>query len=138
MDWDDRLTDKCGRPPEWAEALPANAESPQRFLPQVHCLLPINGGARENWPRVGLEAMACGVPIVAQREWGWCEMLLRGVTGFLGSNDQELAHYTAALAYDEHLRQGVAKAARKHLIEQLAEPNEIWSRWRGVFAALSR
>ena len=53
----------------------------------------VNGGARENWPRAGLEAMAAGVPIVAQNDWGWREMIEHGVTGFLGGDDCELADY---------------------------------------------
>ena len=28
--------------------------------------------------------MAAGVPIVAQNDWGWREMIEHGVTGFLG------------------------------------------------------
>jgi FkbM family methyltransferase len=32
-----------------------------QFFATLHCLLPVNGGARENWPRAGLEAFAaCG------------------------------------------------------------------------------
>jgi hypothetical protein len=103
MAWSERLTKKCGQPPAWAEALPAHAETAQQFLSTLHCLLPINGGARENWPRAGLEAMASGVPIVAQNEWGWPEMIEHGRTGFLGNNDSELAHWTAVLAGQRHV-----------------------------------
>jgi len=49
------------------------------------------GGACENWAR-GLQAMAGGVPVVTQRQWGWCDMIEHRVTGFLGSEDCELAH----------------------------------------------
>ena len=90
------------------------AISVQQFLSTLHCLLPVNGGARENWPRAGLEAMAVGVPIVAQNDWGWREMIEHGVTGFLGSNDCELAHYAACLAY------GVQDIIQHCLRERLA------------------
>lgn len=108
----ERTHAKLGRPPAWADCLGPQALSPQDFFRQLHCMLPVNGGARENWPRAGLEAMAAGVPIVAQNEWGWREMIEHGVTGFLGSCDEELAHYAALLAYDEKLRLRIAHAAR--------------------------
>jgi len=40
--------------------------TPQYFA-MLHCLLPVNGGARENWPRAGLEAFAAGCPVVGVR-----------------------------------------------------------------------
>ena len=63
---DERTQQKLGPAPAWADCLKPMALSAQDFFRQLHCTLPINGGARENWPRVGLEAMAVGVPIVAQ------------------------------------------------------------------------
>src|SRR5690606_21151917 len=69
MAWSERLSAKCGAPPAWAETLAPNAIPAREFLGSLHCLLPINGGARENWPRAGLEAMALGVPVVAQKNW---------------------------------------------------------------------
>jgi glycosyltransferase involved in cell wall biosynthesis len=128
---------KCGTPPEWAECLKPMAIPVQQYLASLHCLLPINGGARENWPRAGLEAMAVGVPIVAQDEWGWREMIEHGVTGFLGSCDEELAHYAAMLAYDETLRMRVIHAAQERLRMELANPDRIWSGWQKLFASLS-
>ncbi|MDR0610919.1 MAG: glycosyltransferase [Planctomycetaceae bacterium] len=65
--------------------------------------------------RAGLEAFATGVPVVAQNDWGWKEMIEHGQTGFLGSNDQELAHYTAVLAHDEKLRQQIIQNAYEKL-----------------------
>ena len=103
----------------------------------LHALLPVNGGARENWPRAGLEAFAVGVPVVAQNDWGWREMIEHGVTGFLGGNDCELAHYTAMLAYDEDLRMQIIHNARQRLIEQHANPDLIWQCWKKVFDGLA-
>jgi hypothetical protein len=130
MAWNQLLSNKCGMPPPWALALTANAEPARKFISSLHCMFPINGGARENWPRSGLEAMACGVPIVAQREWGWCEMVEHGVTGFLGANDCELAHYAAMLAYDEELRLHMAEKARQRLVTELATPETILGQWK--------
>jgi hypothetical protein len=136
MAWSPRLTEKCGAPPEWAEPLPARAEPAQQFFSQLHCMLAINGGAKENWPRAGLEAMACGVPVVAQRQWGWCEMVIHGITGFLGRDDHELAFFTAALAYDETLRIEMALNARRRLESVLANPEVLWTQWQSLFESL--
>ena len=79
----------------WTRSLSASAarrrHGPRRFAPQqiaragflgrCHAMLGLNGGARENWPRIGLEAMAAGVPLVAQNQWGWREMIVDGADG---------------------------------------------------------
>ena len=134
---DDRTHGKLGATPAWADCLKPMAISAQQFLATLHCPLPVNGGARENWPRAGLEAMAAGVPIVAQDDWGWREMIEHGVTGFLGSDDCELAHYAAMLAYDEELRLRVIEAARERLVTELANPAKIWAGWQRLFDSLS-
>jgi glycosyltransferase involved in cell wall biosynthesis len=133
MAWSERLTEKCGPPPDWAEALSANQEPARQFLSTLHCLFPINGGARENWPRAGLEAMSLGVPIVAQNEWGWREMIDHGTTGFLANDDCELAHYAAMLAHDEELRLQIAVNARQRLTDVLAQPESFVASWKGLF-----
>jgi hypothetical protein len=135
---DDRTHAKLGAPPIFADCLKPMAISVQQFLATLHCLLPVNGGARENWPRAGLEAMAAGVPVVAQNEWGWREMIEHGVTGFLGSDDCELAHYTAMLAHDEDLRQRIINAARERLINELANPDVIWKAWKQLFRSVGQ
>lgn len=135
---DDRTHEKLGTPPPWADCLKPMAITVQDYFRQLHCTLPVNGGARENWPRIGLEAMAAGVPIVAQNEWGWREMIEHGVTGFLGDSDEELAHHTAMLAYDEDLRMRIVHAARERLVNELASPSAIWAGWQRLFASLDQ
>ena len=132
----DRTLEKLGTPPEWASCLRPMAIPAKQFYASLHCLLPINGGARENWPRAGLEAFAAGVPVVAQNAWGWREMIDHGVTGFLGSNDRELAHYAALLAYDEPLRQQIIANARQRLTNNHANPQTITAAWLRLFQTL--
>jgi hypothetical protein len=132
-----RTLEKLGTPPEWVSCLRPTAIRADLFYSLLHCLLPINGGARENWPRAGLEAFATGVPVVAQNEWGWQEMIEHGKTGFLGSHDQELAHYTAVLAYDEKLRREIIQNAYEKLTRDLAAPEKIWTDWETVFKNIS-
>jgi len=132
----DRTQQKLGDAPPWADCLKPRALSAQKYFSCLHCTLPVNGGARENWPRVGLEAMAMGVPVVAQNKWGWKEMVQHGVTGFLGDTDEELAHWVATLAYDEDLRMKVVRAARNRLVDDLANPNRLWGCWQKLFEQL--
>jgi len=130
MAWADSLARKLGPPPLWADCLPAQAETPQEFFAKLHCMVQVNGGAEENWPRSGLEAMACGVPVVAQNQWGWKELIRHGETGFLADTHDELAYYAARLAYDEDLRLDIARRARRRLEGELANPAVIWSGWQ--------
>lgn len=134
----DRTHEKLGDPPIFADCLKPKAISVQQYLSTLHCLLPINGGARENWPRAGLEAMTAGVPIVAQNEWGWKEMIEDGVTGFLASDDCGLAHYAACLAHDEALRMKLVNNAYDRLVNELAEPQSIWDGWQRLFESVDR
>lgn len=134
---DERTLAKIGSPPTFADCLKPNAMPVQQFLALLHCLMPINGGARENWPRAGLEAMAAGVPVVAQNLWGWREMIEHGVTGFLADNDCELAHYTAVLAYDEPFRLRIAKQARERLVDELCSESVVSGLWSSLFSFLN-
>ncbi len=129
--------EKLGPAPPWASVLRPAALPAQQFFAHLHCLLPVNGGARENWPRAGLEATAAGVPIVAQDQWGWREMIEHGTTGFLGRCDEELAHYAARLAYDEPLRLRIARAARARLVEELAAPDVLAAAWTELFQSVT-
>ncbi|MFH1265326.1 MAG: glycosyltransferase, partial [Planctomycetota bacterium] len=118
------------------ECLPAGAETSRQFLGTLHCMVPINGGAGENWPRCALEAMAGGVPIVAENKWGWREMIRHGETGYLASTDEETAYCAARLAYDEDHRLQIVHQARQALQEELAHPGETWAGWQRLFEEL--
>lgn len=133
-----RIAAKLGEAPPWAELLPPAAEPVGEFLRSLHCLLAINGGAAENWPRAGLESMAAGVPVVTQNAWGWREMIDHGHTGFLASNDDELASFATRLAFDESYRLKIATQARERLINELANPDDHWQRWKRLFESLER
>lgn len=133
---DDRTHRKLGAAPNWADCLSPMALPAQDWFRQLHCTLPINGGARENWPRVGLEAMASGVPIVAQNLWGWRDMIVQGETGFLGDCDEELSHYSAMLAYDETLRQRIIRQSRDRLQAELANFDQLRSSWQTLLERL--
>jgi hypothetical protein len=137
MAWNERIQKKLGPPPDWAECLGTSAETPQEFLGKLHCLLQVNGGAAENWPRAGLEAMAAGVPLVVENQWGWREMIRHGETGYLCDSEDELGFYTARLAYDEQHRMELITRARLVLQTELANPDTIWAGWNALLERLS-
>lgn len=136
MGADRRVRNRLGPQPVWTVLLNANAVSPSHLYRAMHCLLPLNGGARENWPRVGLEAMASGVPIVAPNAWGWKEMIKNAETGLLGSSDEEIANHVANLANDEQLRMFIIEAAYKSL-DEIANPDTIGNQWKELIGRLS-
>jgi glycosyltransferase involved in cell wall biosynthesis len=135
---DNRTLEKLAPSPDWASCLRPMAIETKRYYSCLHTLLPVNGGARENRLRTGLEAFAVGAPVVTQNDWGWHEMIEHDVTDFLGSNDCELAHYTAMPAYDEDLRMQIIHNARKRLVEQHANPDIIWQGWKNAFDGLKK
>lgn len=133
MGINDKVYEKLGAPPANATVFRPNEMPILQFYANLHAMLCVNGGAQENWPRIGLEAMSRGVPIVTQNSWGWKEMLVHNETGFLCNNDCELAHYVAVLAHDEQKRQEIAKSARARLEEEIANPARIAAQWADVF-----
>jgi glycosyltransferase involved in cell wall biosynthesis len=136
LGWSDEVEAHVGLPPAWAECFPAGSQPAGRFLKSLHAMVAINGGAVENWPRVGLEAMAAGVPIVAEARGGWNEMIRHGETGYLCHTDDEFAYYAARLAYDESHRLEIVRRARAALTDELAEPETTGRGWRRLFESL--
>jgi len=136
LGWSDEVARHIGAPPPTAQCLEELAEPLPRFLGRLHGYCQI-GGTDENYPRTGLEAMAAGVPIVAQAAGGWPEQILHGETGFLAHSDAELAHWMAHLAYDDDRRLAMARRARDRLADELAEPTRIWNAWKALFESIA-
>ncbi len=129
---------RLGSPPPWAECFAPGSHGPDEFLGTLHAMVHTGGRAVENWPRVALEAMAAGVPVVAENRGGWCEMIHHGRTGYLCDTDDQFAYHAARLAYDEAHRLEIARQARSHLKSKLADPQEIWNRWKNLLEDLDR
>jgi glycosyltransferase involved in cell wall biosynthesis len=80
-----------------------------------------------------LEAMACGVPVVAWHEGGLIETVIDGQTGYLVTDEVTLRQRVRLLLRDRQLRQQLAAAARER-----AE-SFSWKRTAlGIEAACSR
>ena len=136
LGWGDGVCARLGKPPRWADCLPAAAQTSQEFLATLAALVHAGGEAAENWPRVGLEALAAGVPVVADNCGGWREMIRHGQTGYLCDSDDQFAYYTARLAYDEPHRLHIARQARAALENELADPTAIWAAWRELLGGI--
>jgi len=133
----DEVLARLGPPPRWVTCLPEGAQTPQDFLAGLHVMVHAGGAAVENWPRVGLESMAAGVPVVADARGGWKEMIHHGRTGYLAESDAEFAQFTARLAYDEDHRRQMARHARRALEENLANPDHLAALWSQLFRELT-
>jgi glycosyltransferase involved in cell wall biosynthesis len=62
-------------------------------------------------------------------------MIIDGETGFLTDNDDEMAFRLAELAYDEPLRQRMARAARAQ-VEKFADPRRLAKQWKELFESV--
>ena len=120
-----------GQAPTWATTLEPNAIPPESFYRMLHAYVTMNGTVDENWPAVGREAMAYGVPVVAEDAFGWKEMIVHGETGFLGKTPEKIGDLAAQLAADEPLRLKITRQARDHL-EQMLAPEALWAQWAEI------
>lgn len=136
MGWEPAVEKQIGKPPAYAEVMKCQTEPVDQFMKSLHCYCQISGGATENWPRAGLEAMASGVPICVERRGGWPEMIEHRRSGFVCESDQEIAHWISQLAWDDTLRLEIAARAYRRLLTLLADPEEIWDGWRKLFESL--
>jgi glycosyltransferase involved in cell wall biosynthesis len=68
-------------------------------------------------PNASLEAMAAGLPVVANDSGGTAEQVIHGVNGFLVSPDdpREIASAIQALLLDPKMRDSFGAAARRHV-----------------------
>lgn len=119
--------------PEWATWLKPMGMSVQTYYSKIDCLVPLNApGVVENFPRIGLECFALGIPVVARREGGWCEMIQDGVTGLLGDSDDEISWLAGELIYRPKRRLEIVHNAREWLVKTVS-PEVVWPEWRSIF-----
>ena len=85
-----------------------------------------------------LEAMACGLPVVATRAGGNPELVAEGVTGTLVpvGDRGALARALGAYADDAHLRALHGKAGRARAVEQFSLAR-MTRRHRELYASLA-
>jgi hypothetical protein len=133
--WSEGARIKAGSLPPWAVGWPQDTLDSRSFLAACHALLCVNGGDEENWPRVGLEAMAAGVPVIAEKLWGWPEMIDHGVTGLLCHTPADVVDAIIRLEKDADFRMGIVQQARE-AVERLTAPENIGACWRNLFRSI--
>ena len=130
MGWDETLTRHCGEPPEWAECLLLGTIPAGEFIGRCHTMIAPNWGMPENWPRLGLECMAAGVPLVVDSIGGWLEQT--GDAAWHCGSPKEFSDALEELAKDEGHRQSLIEAGRERLRE-IANPEVIGGQWEELF-----
>jgi len=138
LGWSADAERKCGPPPQWARVYPPGSLTAGELLPNLHALVQMTdpAGPAENWPRVGLEAMAAGVPIVADHRGGWKEMLQDAHNGFLVDSPADAVDRLDALLHFSALRHAIANAAHFAMLK-LTDPEVIGAGWLALFKDLS-
>jgi glycosyltransferase involved in cell wall biosynthesis len=90
-------------------------------IPEIlaSCDVALSASYIENASMSILEAMACGLPVIASDVGGTSEIITHNQNGLLfPSGDSEaLSHLLAELLYDDVLRSRLGKAARKTVVE---------------------
>ena len=130
--WTDELSNHCGAPPDWAECLPINKLSSQEFLDRCHAMICPNWSVSENWPRVGLEAMSAGVPVIADSQGGWPEML--GGAGILADTLWDYVPAIERLSDRERREELISLGAKR--VAEIANPDPIADEWLEMFRDL--
>src|SRR5262249_39093432 len=67
----------------------------------------------EGSPKVILEAAACGLPVIARRNYS-PETVVHGVTGYLAASDSEIISFLEALLASAELRMKLGRSGRQH------------------------
>lgn len=132
LGFDQRSQQKIGRPYDWIRtALDQNQCSQQEFY--RHCEIVLQpSDTTENWPRVGLEAMASGSILIVDNRGGWRRQIEHGVTGWLCDHERDFIYYASKMAYEPELRSQMALRARDR-VELLAGAAASAQSWNGVF-----
>ena len=95
--------------------------------------------ATESFGLAALEAMACGVPVVASRVGGLPEVIDDGVTGFLHTQEdiEGMARSVVSLFSDHALHARIASAARAVAVDRFSV-SRVVPLYEAAYAALHR
>lgn len=132
LGWDHRSKAKCGEPLSWVKTYADQNKLPVLdFWKQVDVIVQPTE-TKENWPRIGFEAMHSGTPLIVNRRGGWEYMIDHGVTGFLCDTDRDFMYYGSKLAYEPDFREQMAIKAHDKACE-LSGFMVASQSWREVF-----
>lgn len=88
----------------------------------------------EGSPKVILEAAACGLPVIARKDYQ-PETVVDGQTGYLGASDDELLDRLGQLIASPELRRSMGRASRTHI--ERFDWDLITRRWEEIFLRLA-
>jgi glycosyltransferase involved in cell wall biosynthesis len=121
-----------------------NLQSSVRFLGQQLAFVEVLRAAdafllpseTESFGLAALEALACGVPVVASRVGGLGEVIKDGESGFLVEKGDvtKMAEAVLRIVSDRALHARMAEAAREDAVARF-RPEPILRRWEEVYAA---
>ena len=111
----DRVYQKIGPAPAHVECLAPGARQVADVLAGSHVLIQ-SCDTYENLPRVGMEAMASGTVVIADKRGGWLE-LIDSKTGALCESTFEFVYSATVLAQQPEIRRKLALAARQRVLD---------------------
>jgi glycosyltransferase involved in cell wall biosynthesis len=82
-----------------------------------------------------LEAMSCGLPVVAMATCAVPEIIKHGYNGMISTNPQDLQNYCKELLMDEDMRKELGKNARKTILERFSLAKFV-NKWEHAFRSL--
>jgi len=88
----------------------------------------------EGSPKVILEAAACGLPVIARKDYQ-PETVVDGLTGYLGGSDDRLLDRLGKLIASPNLRRDMGRASRAHIERFDWDP--ITRQWEQIFLRLA-
>lgn len=137
LGFDARSQAKTGEPPPWIETYhDQNDLSQQEFYKRCHIVLQPTD-TTENWPRIGFESMASGSVLIVDKRGGWEQMVEHGHTGWLCETSGDFIAYASKMAWEPHMREDMAAAARERGRE-LGGLEASLESWAQIFAVLDR
>lgn len=132
--WTYDLSMHCGQPPYWAETLPSDAETTASIMARSHAMIcPNQDWLTENWPRVGLEALSAGVPLLVDDRGGWKDLC--GSAAIYCKTIEDFSDGLLRLAQDESYRQHLITLGRMRL-NDVNNSQRIVDQWQELFASV--
>ena len=133
--FDKRSEEKVGIPYAWIQTALDHTQCNQQDFYR-HCEIVLQpSDTTENWPRVGLEAMASGSILIVDNRGGWRRQVHHGVTGWLCDNERDFIYYASKMAYEPSFRFEMALCALERL-DRLAGVAVSQESWEKVFRVI--
>jgi glycosyltransferase involved in cell wall biosynthesis/tetratricopeptide (TPR) repeat protein len=104
------------------EFLPSRSDRIVEFLQDIDCYYYNTSTWIEPWGRVVIEAMACGLPVLASDTGGYAEAIEHGRNGLLFRDIDEAVTLMRELAADPDLRRRLGAEARRTAESLLGAP----------------